>query len=99
MKGTWDQSQSVLLSFPLKNSTPFPVFIPPKYYSLKKGEDKEQRMGQNWSRGQLLIPCLFLFVVRLKVESFKQSKYRGMLSPVTSKYAAIGSKVFSVNKT
>lgn len=41
VKGTWDQSQSVLLSFPLKHSTPFPGFIPPKYYSLKKGEDKE----------------------------------------------------------
>lgn len=56
-------------------------------------------MGQNWSRGQLLIPCLFLFVAHLKVETFKQFKYGGMLLPVTSKYAVIGSKVFSINKT
>ena len=41
VKGTWDPSQSVPLSFPLKNSTPFPGFIPPNYYYLKKGEDKE----------------------------------------------------------
>ena len=55
-------------------------------------------MGQNWSRDQLLIPCLFLFVAHLKVETFKQFKYGGRLSPVPTKYGVIGSKVFSINK-
>lgn len=79
-----------------RTQSPFQDLFPPRHYSLKKEEDKEQGMGQNWSRGQLLIPCLFLSGVHLKVETFKQFKYGGTLSPVTSKYAVIGSKVFSI---
>ena len=50
VKGTWDQNQSVLL--PTEELNPLSRIYPPhpKHYSLKRGEDKERRMGQNWSR-------------------------------------------------
>lgn len=82
---------------PTEELNPLSWIYSPQILLLEEG--RGQRMGQNWSRGQLLIPCLFLFVAHLKVETFKQFKYGGMLLPVTSKYAVIGSKVFSINKT